>query len=467
MSEQPLHKKAVIIGAGISGLCCTHKLAQSLGAENVLCLEAGSRAGGYIQSENIDGYICDIGPNGFLDKEPATLDWIDQLGISDELIRANEAAARRFLLLKNRLVEMKPPAAFLLSPALSIPGRLRLMREPFIPQKTDDSPESIWDFAARRIGPEAADNLVSAMVLGVYGGDAKKLSLTHCFPRMAEMERVHGSLIKAMIAGKKAGTAKGGPSGPGGTLTTFKTGIGRLTQRAAEVVSDSLKLNTPVASITKSQDGTFRISTGDNNQIYTADTLICALPAHASADLFRELAPDLPQAFAHVRSEPIAVVCTGHERTDVPHKMDGFGFLVPPNQNKSVLGCIWTSSLFDNFAPENRVYLRTMIGGAIHPEHVEQSDDQLLSHVRDDVFPHLGIKTDPQFLKIYRHLRGIPQYTLDHAKTLTALSKAESDHPNLHFTGNSYHGISMNDCVKHACEVTDRETVSLTSTEPQ
>lgn len=454
MSEESVHKKTIVIGAGISGLCCTHKLIQSLGAENVLCLEAGSRAGGFIQSENIDGYICDEGPNGFLDKEPAMLDWIDQLGISHELIQANEAAARRFLLLKNRLVEMKPPPAFLLTPALSIPGRLRLILEPFVPKKTNDTPESIWDFAARRIGPEVADNLVSAMVLGVYGGDAKKLSLPHCFPRMAEMEREHGSLIKAMVAAKKAGKAKGGSAGPGGTLTTFKTGIGRLTQRAAELITDSLKLNTPVTSITKSDNGKFKIETNsDENQTYTADSLICALPAHAAADLFRGLAPYLPDALANIRTAPIAVVCTGHKPADVSHTMDGFGFLVPPNQNKNVLGCIWSSSLFDNFAPPDRVYLRTMIGGAIHPEYVEQSDDELLAHVRADVFPHLGIRTDPEFLRIYRHPRGIPQYSLDHAQALQALTKAESNHPNLHFTGNSYHGISMNDCVKHAYEV--------------
>jgi protoporphyrinogen/coproporphyrinogen III oxidase len=454
MSIDPVHKKVIIIGAGISGLCCTHRLSGKLDSENVLCLEAGSRAGGYIQSENIDGYICDEGPNGFLNKEPRMLEWIEDLGLSDELIQANEAAAKRFLLIKNRLVEIKPPPAFLLSPALSILGRMRLVFEPLVPQKKDDVPESIWDFAARRIGPEAADNLVSAMVLGVYGGDAKKLSLSHCFPRMAQMEREHGSLIKAMVAGKKSGTAKGGPAWPGGVLTTLKTGIGRLTERAYEVVSDSVLLNTRVSSVSKCDDGQFTVST-DSDVTYTCDTLICALPAHASANLFGELAPRLPDAIANVRNEPITVLCTGHKRSDVPHSMDGFGFLVPPNQNKSVLGCIWTSSVFENFAPEDRVYLRVMIGGALHPEYVEEPDDVLLSYVKADVFPHLGIETDPDFIKIYRHPQGIPQYSLQHAQTLSALAHAESDNPGLHFTGNSYHGISMNDCVKHAYEITE------------
>ena len=455
MSTEATHKKVIVIGAGISGLFCTHRIMQSYGEEHVLCLEASDRAGGYIQSENIEGYICDEGPNGFLDKEPLVLDWIESLGISDELIRANEASAKRFLLINNRLVEIKPPPAFMLAPLLSIKGKLRLMFEPFIKKRTDPSPESIWDFAARRIGPEAADNLVSAMVLGVYGGDAKALSLSHCFPRMAEMEREHGSLVKSMIAKKKEGQSKkGGPPGPAATLTTFTSGIGRLTQRAAEVIAPCLRLNSPVATITKTQDGHFHL-TSTHGDTFTCDILICSLPAHASGALFQDLAPDVAQALDSIPSQPIAVVCTGHDRADVPHNMDGFGYLVPPNQGKDVLGCIWTSSVFPDFAPEGKIYLRTMIGGATHPEYVTQSDDEIMSYLRNDVFSYLGIEHTPEFTKIYRHTHGIPQYLLAHADTLDAIAKAESQHPGLHFTGNSYHGISMNDCVKHAYGVTE------------
>lgn len=425
-----------------------------LGAENVLCLEAGARAGGYIQSELIDGYICDEGPNGFLDKEPAMLDWIESLGISGELIQANEAAAHRFLLLNNRLVEMKPPPAFLLTSALSIPGRLRLMREPLVPRKIDGTPESIWDFAARRIGPEAADNLVSAMVLGVYGGNAKTLSLKHCFPRMAAMERDHGSLIKAMFAAKKEGKVKGGPAGPGGTLTTFKSGIGRLTEVATNAISESLRLNSPVQAISEASDSRYSVTT-ESGETIIAEKAIFTIPAHALNSIVESLAPELCNTISSVRGEPIAVVCTGHKRSDVSNSMNGFGFLVPPNQNKNILGCIWTSSVFEGFAPDDRVYLRTMIGGAIHPEYVTLSDDMLLGYVRDDVLPHLGIRSEPDFVKIYRHTRGIPQYGLDHGNVLDAVARVEAEHPGLHFSGNSFHGISMNDCVKHAYAITE------------
>ena len=471
MSTETTHKKVIVIGAGISGLCCTHRLMDTHGEDAILCLEASHRAGGYIQSENIDGYICDEGPNGFLDKEPLMLDWIDTLGISNELIRANQAAAKRFLLIKDRLVEIKPPPAFMLAPLLSIKGKLRLMLEPFIKQRTAPDPESIWDFAARRIGPEAADNLVSAMVLGVYGGNAKELSLAHCFPKMAQMEEDHGSLIKAMLAKKKEGKAQGGPSGPGGTLTTFKTGIGRLTQRAAQAIAPCLKLNTPIATINKNTAGHFHLTT-PSGDTYTCEHLICALPAHTSVKLFQDFIPALAQSIKEVPSQPIAVICTGHDKDqflsdticvidfkkEFPNGVqdtNGFGYLVPPNQNKDILGCIWTHSVFPQFAPKDKIYLRTMVGGAIHPEYVTQTDKQLLSYIKKDAFQYLGIWKEPEFSKIYRHPHGIPQYRLNHQDTLDALTHAEQSHPGLHFTGNSYHGISMNDCVKDAYRVTD------------
>lgn len=69
-----------------------------------------------------------------------------------------------------------------MSNVLSVGGHPRLLGEPFAGRRKSDEPESIWDFAARRIGPEAADKLVSPMVTGIFGGDAKALSVEYCFP---------------------------------------------------------------------------------------------------------------------------------------------------------------------------------------------------------------------------------------------------------------------------------------------
>jgi oxygen-dependent protoporphyrinogen oxidase len=459
---EPIHKKVVIIGAGISGLCCAHRLTKSLGADSVCVLEASDRAGGYIQTDTIDGYQCDWGPNGFLDKEPKTLEWIDELGLTDQLVRANEASAHRFVMINDQLVELKPPPAFLASPVMSLGGKLRLMMEPFISGKKDDSPESVWSFASRRIGKQAADNLVSAMVLGVYGGDAKKLSLPHAFPRMAEMEREHGGLFKAMLAKKKASKGAGGsPMGPGGTLTTFRDGIGAFTEAAQRAVTNTVHTSMKIKDVSSEGSG-YRVTCEDGTAVQ-AESIICAIPPHAIQSQFDSLNPLIRDTAAAVHCAPIAVVCTGYDRSHVGHSLDGFGFLVPPNQKKSVMGCIWSTSLFENVAPEGKVMLRTMIGGAIRPELIQETDDSLLSHISHDIHPLLSIHEPPEFVQIYRHTHGIPQYGLDHQNILDTMDGIEKDAPGVFFTGNWLRGISMNDCVVDGYSVSSKVVDYLAS----
>ena len=444
----------IIIGGGISGLCTAHRLIHHHDQPDTLLLEASDTPGGHIRTEHVEGYSCDHGPNGFLDREPTTLDWVGQLGLSPQLIQANEAAAHRFLLLDEDLVELKPPPAFLFTKALSLRGKLRLLREPLQKGPVGDYAESIYDFAARRIGHEAAATLVSAMVLGIYGGDAKQLSLEHCFPKMAAMERDHGTLYRAMKAAKKQSESGGTPMGPGGTLTTFKGGIETLVKRAAESLGDNLRINAPAQTITK--DGAGYKVTLENGETHQADRLILATPAYAATTILKDLDTALSTALNRIPYVPIAVICTGYDREDVEHDLNGFGYLVPPNQGRDILGCIWSSTIFPHSAPGDKVLLRTMIGGAIEPQAIQETDDQLLERIRLDVHVTLGVRSAPQMLRIYRHPRGIPQYGLDHAKILTEIDNAQTRHPRLHITGNAYKGIGMNDCVREAYALADR-----------
>ncbi|MCK4461680.1 MAG: protoporphyrinogen oxidase, partial [candidate division Zixibacteria bacterium] len=215
----------VIVGGGISGLSALHFLRQLKPQLSVRLFEADNRLGGTIGTDHVDGYSFDWGPNGFLDREPLTLRLVDELGLSDQLERAGANASNRFILRKGHLrkAPISPPA-FLLSDILSVTGRLRVLMEPFASGPPVDVDESIYDFARRRIGRQAADYLVQPMVSGIYGGRAERLSLKSCFPIMHEMESKYGSLFRAMIAKAREAKAKGGkaggPGGPGGWLTS-------------------------------------------------------------------------------------------------------------------------------------------------------------------------------------------------------------------------------------------------------
>ena len=446
MSEQV---RVAVIGGGVTGLCAAFYFAKEYGPEQVRLIEASEYIGGQTRTDHIDGFSCDWGPNGFLDREPATLQWIEDLGHTADLIRANEAAAHRFILKDDALVEVPlSPPKFLGSPLLSVSGRARLLCEPFIRGKKDDSPESLWHFAARRIGTEAADFMVDPMASGIFGGDAKQLSLAHCFPKMADMERDHGSLFKAMLAKRRQTKKKVNAAGPAGTLTSFVNGIGFLPEIATQALGDRILTHTRVLRIAKSNAG-YTIETDKGPQI-NAQAVVMAVPAYAASAITTTFDTELAATLAEIPYADIAVLCTGYRREQVKHDLNGFGFVVPRNQKKRVLGCIWTSSIFPNRAPEGWVQLRTMYGGYTDAGILKLTDKEMLGGLEKEVERLMGVQGAPEFVKIYRWKRGIPQFMLDHGSKLARLEAAEKRYPGLIFAGNAYRGVGLNDCVLSA-----------------
>ncbi|MBI4559294.1 MAG: protoporphyrinogen oxidase [Candidatus Hydrogenedentes bacterium] len=444
-----------VLGGGVTGLCAAYYLARHLGRDPVLLLEAANAVGGHTRTDHVNGFTLDWGPNGFLNREPTMLEWIRDLGISEQCVSANAAAEHRFILKNGRLMEVVQPPRFLLTSLLSLRGRARLLCEPLIAGKRDETPESIWDFAARRIGREAADTLVSPMVSGIFAGDAHQLSLAHCFPRMAAMEREYGSLFKALMA-KKREDKGASPIGPRGVLTTFDKGIGVLPQAAYQVLQERIRLNASVQRLRR-RNGGYEIQLKDGTVVHTK-SLVLALPAYASAPIVSELDQDLAAALSEIEYAHVVVLCTAYSEEQVGHNLDGFGFLVPRNQGKRTLGCLWTSSLFPRQAAPGYILLRTMFGGATDPEAIQLSDAELVSCLEREVHPLLKIGTAAEANWVFRHGRGIAQYSLRHGAILDAIEAAQKRNPGLFFAGSAFRGVGLNDCVVSAHDAVARLT---------
>lgn len=448
----------IIIGGGISGLSALHFLRHELPDADVVVYEASERLGGTVGADHIDGYSFDWGPNGFLDREPLTLELCRQLGLEPELERANHAVKNRYVLRGGRLrpVPMSP-GKFLTSDILGIGGRLRVLLEPLAPKRPEGGDESVYDFAARRIGREAADYLVQPMVSGIHGGVAKQLSLASCFPVMRQMEEEHGSLVKAMFARAKKRRkdvrgAGGGPSGPAGWLTSFKGGLYRLIERIVEEHRAHIRLHAQVEALERQADGRYLLRNSDGRTA-SARRAVLATPAYAASSICAPLSKALSEALAEIPYAPINVVCLGYARSDVAHPLDGFGFLVPPAEGRHILGCIWTSSVFDGRAPEQAVQLRAMLGGAGNPAAAEASDETLITWARDDLEALLAIRAAPQISRVYRWPRGIPQFQIGHRDIIERIEAALAELPGVYLTGNAYYGVGLNDCIKQSASV--------------
>ena len=449
----------VIVGGGISGLSALHFLRQLKPHLCVRLFEADNRLGGTIGTDQVDGYSFDWGPNGFLDREPLTLRLADELGLSDQLERAGANVSNRFILRKGRLRKAPmTPSAFLLSDILSVTARLRVLLEPFASGPPDDVDESIYDFARRRIGRQAADYLVQPMVSGIYGGLAERLSLKSCFPIMREMESTYGSLFRAMIAkakeAKAGGRKSGGPSGPGGWLTSFKGGLYQIVERCEQVYEEFITKDTCVRSVVRDNDG-YRIKLDDGESI-SAGQVILAVPSYGAADIVADLSRPLAESLASIQYAPISVVCEGYVRSRVRRNLDGFGFLAPPKEDRRILGSIWTSSIFENRAPEGHVQFRTMIGGDGDHDSMKLSDEELIDCVRTDLDSIIGLDGPSDKVRVYRWRHGIPQFTVGHSGIISAIEERLRTLGNIHITGNAYYGIGLNDCVKQSYRVVDR-----------
>ncbi len=361
--------RVVIVGGGITGLSAAAWLEEDHGIDDVVVVEASGAAGGKIRSQIDHGFTLEEGPQGFLDNAPDTLELASRVGLDDALVQADESAADRFILRSGRLRQVATsPLAFMASDILPLSGRLRLLGEPFA-RKRPDHDETVFDFARRRIGPQAAAVLVDAMVTGVFAGDSQKLSLAAQFPKMAAIETQHGSLTRAMFAkmreAKRAGRTSGGPAGPGGRLTTFDGGMVRLPQELSAHLGDRLLLERPVHALSREGSG-FVLETSGGK--IAADTVLLSLPAAQTADLVAGLAPAAVAPLSAITTAPIAVVMLGYDdREAFGRPVRGFGFLVPRGEDVDLLGTLYCHDIFPGQAPADSLFLRAMVGGAVRP----------------------------------------------------------------------------------------------------
>ena len=240
------------------------------------------------------------------------------------------------------------------------------------------------------------------MVAGIFAGDPETMSLKSCFPRIYQLEQEYGGLIKAMIklgrqkkAERKAGKAVASAAGPGGVLTSFGRGIQELTDSAAEAFRGTVRVAAEVAAIV-AKDGGFELRLTDGTRI-DADRVVSAAPAYALAGMVAELDGGMADILREVPYAPMNVVCFGYEREKIARDLNGFGYLIPRKEGRSILGTLWDSSIFPNRAPEGSVLLRSMMGGATNPAAIDLTEAEVKARVMGDLKDIMGIEADPRF----------------------------------------------------------------------
>ncbi len=440
--------KVIIIGGGISGLSLAYYLRVKKPSINIMVLESSNRLGGKIWTERERGFVCEAGVNGFLDNKRGAIDLSLMVGLKP--IKSNDSARKRYIYI-NKKLRLIPdsPLKFLFSDIMTLKGKLRIPLEYFIP-KADIEDESLESFALRRVGREFLERLLDPMVTGIYAGDPSMLSVRSCFPKVYELEKNYGGLIKGFITLKKQAKKSGKKieAGPGGTLHSYYEGMYTIIESLRSELSTFLLTNKEVVGINRKGE-IYEVVCSDGS-IYESGKVVLATPAYNSAMILKDLDTKFFNLLNEIPYPPISVVAMGFLKEKIKVNTDYFGFLVPKIEKRKILGCLFDSSIFPNRAPEDHILLRCMLGGVRNPELVFLDDEKTVSIVIDELKDIAGIDAEPDFIKIFRYEKAIPQYTPGHYERLNILDEILKNFKGLYITGNAMRGVAMNDCISQS-----------------
>jgi oxygen-dependent protoporphyrinogen oxidase len=449
--------RIAIIGGGISGLSAAYELEQRRRAgfnlEYVL-YESSSRLGGVLRTEQVDGCVVEAGPDSCITEKPWAADLCRELGIGDQLIGSNDAERKTYIVVRGRLVEMPDGLMFMVptkilptgfSPLFSWKTKLRMTQELFHPPRAVGHDESVADFVTRHYGSEMVDRLADPLLSGVYGGEAASLSVRAVLPRLAEMERTHGSLGRAMLAARRRIRAVSRRTPPP-LFTSLKDGMQHLAETiVARLTPSSLVTDATVQAI-QPEAGGWVVSAGLQSDHF--DAVIIALPAAAAAHVLRMTSLELAAELAAIEYSSSITVGLGYDRNVRQTLPPGFGFLVPRSEGKRLLAATFVHNKFPHRAPEDRALLRCFFAG-VNAENVwPLNDGQIVSIVREELHEIIGLQAEPRFTRVYKWKSAMAQYGVGHLERLERIERLRGQLPGLALAGNAYRGIGVPDCVR-------------------
>jgi len=401
-------KKIAIIGGGISGLSVLHYLKQRLGdTVEITLYEREAVTGGTIRSFKDNSCLFEWGPNGFLDNQPATLELIEELGLTDQLIEASPNAKRRYIQRNNKLIPLPAgPIDFICSPLLPAKDKWALIKGVF--KKNISSDQSIYNYVSQRFSQGIAENLVDPFISGIYAGDIKRLHMASAFPKL-----------------KYKGFRKT-------RMRSFKNGMGQIIETLEKRYRNNIQTNS-------------EISTN-----ITADINIIATPAYCAAQITENINPELAKLLDQIHYAPVTVAGLIFNKKTFKIQPDGFGYLVPSKENKTILGVLIESNVYENRAGEETMMMRVMMGGSHHPAIINDDENEIIKKAVKEIDSIYGLAAAPLQTFVKRWPKAIPQYHNKYPRWKQSIIQLCRKTPGLFLHANYLNGISFNDCVSHS-----------------
>jgi oxygen-dependent protoporphyrinogen oxidase len=452
----------IIVGGGIAGLAAAYRLVE-LSREREIplrftVLEASPRLGGVIHTERQDDFLLELGPDSFISEKPWALALCRRLGLESELMGTRDEHRATFVV-HNGQLEPLPDGFMLLAPTklepllrsriFSWPGKLRMALDLVLPRGAQQEDESLGSFVRRRLGREALERVAQPLIGGIYTADPDRLSLAATMPRFLQMEREHRSVIYAMWKGarNRPQEAKNASGARWSLFVTLRNGMQQFVDTLRPRLSlGEVRANTAVASVHPT-DGRWTVVCEDGSS-WEGDGVVLATPAFQTARLVRGLDPQLAERLSTISYSSAATVNLAYRREDIPHPLNGFGFVVPHIEHRAIIAGSFSSVKYAGRAPTEHVLLRAFVGGSLQESLFNLDDQAMEGLVRRELELLLGVHAAPLFMRVARYPRSMPQYLVGHLRLVEWIEQQAARYPGLALAGNAYRGVGIADCVR-------------------
>jgi oxygen-dependent protoporphyrinogen oxidase len=299
-------------------------------------------------------------------------------------------------------------------------------------------------------------------------------------PAFVEMERNHGSLIRALQSKPSRDT----PNQPAAIFTTLRYGMSSLVERLiATLPPQWLRLNTSITAIqppaSKQTPWTVLSRTGRHLGSDTFDAVFLATPLDVTRQLLAPIEPEAATLLPTSASSAVLVAFCYPDASRVPLP-PGFGFLVPPTQSAEqalnpstnlLLACTFVDQKFPHRVPPNGRIIRAFFGGAAADRLTRCNNDETAAIARLELARALNgaapisapapAPAPPPVLTVVRRWpNSLPQYEVGHVDRIAELESRLTALPGLTLLGNALHGVGVPDLI-HAA----RKAAQATATE--
>lgn len=440
-------KHIIVLGAGISGLSVSWYLNRLQCPVDITIIEKSDRVGGWLHTEYMSDFHFEKGPRTLkVDKCPATMQLVQELGMPHELIWTHLKPHHRYLWLEGELHRFPTnPISFCLSP-LTRGFISALFSEWKKPAKSGD--ETVWEFVLRRFNYNVARLFFDPLVVGIFGGDIREISVRACFPLLKSWEEKYGCVTKGFFHHWKEKRKLSKYSSiisdlPLSAIFSFKNGMEQLPQMIMAKTPAEYHFNQEVQRVLIKEN---KVEVMTQDRIFYADAVFCALPIKETSQLFEPLVPEIAREFLKIPSDGIAVLNFGYDSPVLP--IQGFGYLVPTYAEEEILGVVFDSSVFPqhNKSPQQtRLTIKMQDRGREEVWYI----DAALRGIRK----HLNISQTPNAISFKRAIRAIPQYGVCHLEKMTGLREEFNKRlPRCFLAGNYLSGVSVDQCITRAKE---------------